>query len=207
MNKFNGEFTFKKMNEFIKQLGKALHEIPVTSLLKENELIKDIEGYEGLYSITSNGRVWSHSREVIFGNKKRTSKGKWLHTYAIKTKGMEYFRVYLRKNNIRKTYLLHRLLAQTFIANPNNYKYVSAIDGNFKNIKLDNFIWTPGFFVEKKRKIKCLTVNKIFDSVTAACKFFNLHNGGAFKKSIETGGTYGRHPISGERLKWEYVNE
>ena len=33
--------------------------------LQENEIIKDIKGYEGLYAITSFGRVWSYSSHTM----------------------------------------------------------------------------------------------------------------------------------------------
>lgn len=33
--------------------------------LQENEIIKDIKDYEGLYAITSLGRVWPYPREKM----------------------------------------------------------------------------------------------------------------------------------------------
>lgn len=38
-------------------------------------------------------------------------------------------------------YLVHRLLAETYIPNPNNYKYVNHIDGDRLNNDLDNLEW------------------------------------------------------------------
>ena len=49
----------------------------------------------------------------------------------------EYYRVPLtNKEHIKKYYLVHRLVAQTFIDNPNNYPEVNHINGN----KLDNTV-------------------------------------------------------------------
>ena len=36
---------------------------------------------------------------------------------------------------------IHRLLAEHFILNPNNYKYVNHIDANRTNFNLDNLEW------------------------------------------------------------------
>lgn len=43
--------------------------------LQSGEEIKSIEGYEGLYSITSYGRVWSHSKIRKFGKIRECLKG------------------------------------------------------------------------------------------------------------------------------------
>jgi hypothetical protein len=39
-------------------------------------------------------------------------------------------------------YLVHRLLAEQFIANPNNYKFVKHKDNNKMNNELENLYWT-----------------------------------------------------------------
>lgn len=40
-------------------------------------------------------------------------------------------------------YYAHRILAETFLPNPNKYKFLIAKDGNNRNLDLDNFVWTP----------------------------------------------------------------
>lgn len=72
----------------------------------ENEIWKDIKGYDGLYEVSDQGRVRSLSRN--------TTKGKIIVQYK---GGIGYLRVTLSKNNLHKTHLVHRLVAQAFVYN------------------------------------------------------------------------------------------
>lgn len=55
-----------------------------------------------------------------------------------------YIRVKLYNKNVNKTYLLHRLIAQMFIPNPQNKKEVNHIDGDKLNNNVLNLEWcTP----------------------------------------------------------------
>ncbi len=95
---------------------------------------KDIKGYEGLYQISNLGRVKSlpKVRDLYFRTDERI--------LALSThKG--YLQVGLHKNNKRKLYRVHRLVAETFIPNPNNYKEVNHKDCNKQNNYIDNLEW------------------------------------------------------------------
>ena len=52
-----------------------------------------------------------------------------------------YYRVILYKNKCKKTIAIHRLVAQAFIPNPNNYPQVNHKDENPKNPKVENLEW------------------------------------------------------------------
>jgi hypothetical protein len=52
-----------------------------------------------------------------------------------------YFRVVLYKNGKMKEFLIHRLVAEAFIENPNNYEQVNHLDFNTINNNLDNLEW------------------------------------------------------------------
>lgn len=89
---------------------------------------KPIKGYEGLYEVSNMGRVKSL----------HTSQGIILKQY---TDYYKYMKVTLNKNGTHKTKLVHRLVAITFIRNPNNYEVVNHKDGNKKNNTVDNLEW------------------------------------------------------------------
>ena len=95
------------------------------------EVWKDIIGYEGLYQVSNWGRVKSL-------NYKRTGKERLLNP---KPNNKGYMRVTLYKNKIRTKHFVHRLVAQTFIPNPNNYPEVNHKDENPNNNHLDNLEW------------------------------------------------------------------
>ena len=101
------------------------------------EIWKDIKDYEGYYQVSNLGRIKSLKRIV---------KGRWKNI-IIKEKILNrkiengYLRVQLSKNNISKIFLVHRLVAETFIPNPNNYKEINHKDENTINNNVDNLEW------------------------------------------------------------------
>lgn len=88
--------------------------------------MKDIKGFEGIYAITSCGRVWSYRNEM-FLKPKITKDG--------------YLRVKLCKNGKMKHIGVHRLVAEAYLPNPNNLPQVNHKDENKKNNCLQNLEW------------------------------------------------------------------
>lgn len=88
--------------------------------------VKQVKGYEGIYSVNENGEVYSHI-------KKRFLK-------SIKLKS-GYRSVNLYKNKIKKKMLVHRLVAIAFIENPKNKPQVNHLDRNRSNNKVTNLEW------------------------------------------------------------------
>ena len=113
-------------------------------LVNMEEIWKDVKGYEGLYQVSNLGRVKSIKRKVnIYSKKnknyyKRTIKQKILN-YGGNTIG--YVNVPLSKDGCTKPIYVHRLVAEAFIPNPNNYPCVNHIDENKENNKVDNLEW------------------------------------------------------------------
>ena len=64
-----------------------------------------------------------------------------------------YFMVDLRKYNIRKTISIHRLIANTFIENPENKLCVDYIDGNKLNNNIKNLRWATNSENGMNRKL------------------------------------------------------
>lgn len=86
----------------------------------------DVQGYEGMYQISTDGRV------ISMHTKKRKDT-------EISRNGYE--RVNLFKNGKGKHHSIHRLVAMAFIPNPNGYEYVNHKDGNKRNNNVGNLEW------------------------------------------------------------------
>jgi len=94
---------------------------------------KVIPGFNGMYEITKDGKVWSN-----YSNKylKPDDNGK-----GYKIVHLQY---QLHPKKLYRTLYIHRLVAQAFIPNPDNKSQVNHIDGNKSNNDITNLEWaTP----------------------------------------------------------------
>lgn len=97
---------------------------------------KDIINYQGVYQISNLGRVRSLSRTYKWGVATCKIKEKILKPIIEK-----YARVGLCQNGKCKLFSIHRLVAEAFIENPNNYKCVMHEDDNTLNNNVNNLKW------------------------------------------------------------------
>lgn len=99
-----------------------------------NEIWKDIAGYEGLYEVSSKGRVRSLPRQTgKFGIKGRILK-------QFNNRG-GYCCVCLSKEGCSATIGVHRLVAIAFVPNPENKPQVNHKDEDKQNNNADNLEW------------------------------------------------------------------
>jgi hypothetical protein len=98
---------------------------------------RDIAGYEGLYQVSNLGRVRSLDRVVECVDSIRRYKGRILKQCRKQNGYMEV----VVKRQCEQHFLVHRLVAQTFIPNPNGYPTVNHLDENKENNKADNLEW------------------------------------------------------------------
>ena len=100
---------------------------------------RTIEGYEGLYEVSSYGQVRSFDRYVKYSDGRiHLHKGKVLS--PIKDKD-GYLQVVLNCNGKRKRIKVHRLVAQAFILNIDNLPQVNHKDEDKTNNRVDNLEW------------------------------------------------------------------
>lgn len=94
------------------------------------EIWKDVEGYKGYYQVSNYGFI------------KGLKSNKILSPYKVKgVKNYYRLRICLCKKYEQKQFYVHRLVAQTFISNPLNKKYVNHIDHNTSNNNVSNLEW------------------------------------------------------------------
>ena len=108
------------------------------SLDEDQEVWKDVLGYEEIYQISSLVRVKSLSRKSYNGKGYFNSKEKFLKS-RITTKG--YYSYSLTKNNKTIDFLAHRLIAVAFIENPFSKRTVNHKDSIRTNNSIDNLEW------------------------------------------------------------------
>ena len=151
------------------------------------EIWKDIKDYEGLYQVSNLGRIKSL-------NYNHTGKEKVMKPYKTK-KG--YFYIHLCKNVEKKLFLVHRLVAETFLPNPDNLPQVNhKIEG--KEGKSINMV----IFNEDG------SVNEEKSTIEWCTQEYN-HNYGTINERIALAHTNGKQskPVLQFTLDGEFVRE
>lgn len=130
----------------------------------------DVKGYEGIYKISKDGRVWSNMSMRYIGSDVNGA-------YSI---------VDLRKDGNQNIKTIHRLVAEHFIPNPDNLREVNHIDGNKHNNDISNLEWVsssrntkhgwennllkPDGIVKARRKLTPEQVVQIRERYKPRCK-------------------------------------
>ena len=96
--------------------------------MKSKEIWKDIPEYEGLYQVSNLGKIKSLER---YNYKGHHNLEKILKPVLCKN---GYYYVSLCKNKKVKSFQVHRIVANTFLNNKNNYPCINHING----VKTDN---------------------------------------------------------------------
>ena len=140
------------------------------AIIMYEEIWKTIEGFEE-YEVSTFGRVRSIDRTYTDSiGRCYHKKGKILKL-AIQVDEYGYKQVMAGLSHNKKAYrlLVHRLVAKTFIPNPNNYPEVNHKDEDSTNNHVDNLEWCTskyntnyGNLIQRRSKSRCRSVD-VFD--------------------------------------------
>ena len=142
----------------------------------KQELMRDIPGYEGKYAITTDGRVWSYTDQIFMCP--------FLHNC-----GYEIIRLVDKKDfGGTKNWRIHRLVAMTYIPNPEGKAEVDHINGNRRDNRVENLRWVSS--AENKAnsknigkkfirsKVRCVETGDVFPSMVQAAAFAGINRYG-----------------------------
>lgn len=116
-------FNENNCKQIIEEVIKELHPVDVVEVKW-----KAIDGYEGLYEVSTFGQV-------------RNAKGQILKPYLKHEKYTSYKKVALWKDGKYKQFSIHRLVAQAFIPNENNLPIINHKDEDGTNNLVSNLEW------------------------------------------------------------------
>lgn len=161
--------------------------------------MKDVVGYEGLYAVTSCGKVWSYKSQK-FLKPKEDKDG--------------YLIIVLYKNKIRKDAKIHRLVSQAYIPNPEGKPQVNHRDEDKSNNCVNNLEWATAkentnYGTRNKRAgeanrnsrgvpVYCVELDKVFLSARGAARELGL------QQSNITACVKGKHKTCGG-YHWQYT--
>lgn len=135
--------------------------------------MKDINGYEGLYAITSCGKVWSYRRNRFL---------------KVRDKGDGYKKVTLTDRNGKATdRSIHRLVADAYILNPDNLPEVNHKNEDKAKNNAQNLEWctrqynvsygtrSSKFAKAVGKDVVCLETGISYESVSAAGRALGIN--------------------------------
>lgn len=100
---------------------------------------RSIPGYEGLYEVSSHGRVKSCAKTIKFVQGKTRDLPEVIMQTPLMYRG--YHHVHLRHEGGRRRFFVHQLVAIAFLPNPEGKPFVNHKDRNQTNNHVLNLEW------------------------------------------------------------------
>lgn len=156
----------------VKKRGSKSASIEATTTATNEEIWLPINGYTGLYEVSSHGRVKRLRTKRRCGNSIRVYQEKVLSPY---TNNKGYLMIDLvDEHGVRHKNSVHRIVAEVFLEKTNKEYEVNHIDCNKKNNRVDNLEWCS-----KKQNVR------------------HAYNSGLMKNSIAKAKQNIRHTLRG----------
>lgn len=112
--------------------------INFTINVKQNEIWKPVEGYEGLYKVSNLGRI-KHLKRVKRNNQDTFADKEFILSTTL-ARGYPQVQL-VNESGIRRFVKVHRIVATAFIENPNKFPCVNHKDENKENNNVENLEW------------------------------------------------------------------
>lgn len=155
-----------------------------------DEIWKQIPGYEGYYKASNLGRVRGVDRMANSKGGMRLYKGHILKQNSVHD---GYMQVKFCINNKKSQQLVHRLIAMTFIPNPEHLPQVNHKDGNTSNNTVENLEWCTAsqnslhrnrvlkkWVGHPKKPVICLETGTVYESSHHAARALGITQGNIF---------------------------
>lgn len=150
------------------------------------EIWKSIKNWEGFYEVSSRGKVRSLDRVLYGGGTKYIKKGRLLKLHPCSN---GYLSVSLYNLPKQECKLVHRLVAEAFIPNPDKKKEVNHKNGDKTDNRVDNLEWVsrsenlvhrnrvlgihPAVYYQNK-SCRCVETGKIYRSINECAREMGL---------------------------------
>lgn len=165
-------------------------------IIKSAEIWKDIEGTNGKYIVSNDGKVAT------------LRKRKKLLTLTKQKSGYLYAMIEINGKQVNKR--VNRLVAQAFIENPNNYPFVNHLDGCKTNNHAENLQWVTNSQNMKHAHATGLVKRHIFtdeDRKRISEKLKGRKKSEETRKKISLALKGKKRPDISERLKGRKISE
>lgn len=168
--------------------------------------VRPVVGFEGSYSVTSCGKIWSHKSNKFM---------------SPSDNGHGYKNLMLSKNGKLYSYYVHRLVAEAYIPNPDNLPQASHLDESRDTNHINNLTWATekensNMPLHRERQIEskgkqcmCVETGVVYRSVREAERLTGINYQTISKVCKGDRGckTAGKHPVTGEKLHWIFVEK